>query len=59
MKKIFKQIVIQIIVLLVVMFGLLSLLYGASGHTIFTMIGGIIIGIPANYIWLKQLKKII
>ena len=59
MKKILRQIVIQIIVLLVVMFGLLSLLYGASCHIIFTMIGGIIIGIPANYIWLKQLKKII
>ena len=59
MKKILRQIVIQIIVLLIVMFGLLSLLYGASGHIIFTIIGGIIIGVPANYIWLKQLKKII
>ena len=59
MKKILRQIVIQINVLLIVMFGLLSLLYGASGHIIFIMIGGIIVGVPANYIWLKQLKKII
>ena len=59
MKQILKQIVVQIIVLLIMMFGLLSLVYGASGHIIFTMIGGIIIGVPANYIWLQQLKKII
>ena len=59
MKKILKQIVIQIIGLLIIMFGLLSLLYGASGHTIFSMIGGIIIGVPAYYIWIQQLKKLI
>ena len=59
MKKILKQIVIQMIVLLMVMFGFLLLLYGASGHVIFTMIGGVIVGVHANYIWLKQLKKII
>ena len=59
MKKVLKQIVIQIIGLLILMFGLLSLLYGASGHIIFTMIGGIIIGVPANYIWIQQLKKLI
>ncbi len=59
MKKILKQIIIQIIGLIIMMFGLLSLLYGASGHIIFTMIGSTIIGVPAYYVWTKQLKKLI
>ena len=59
MKKVLKQIVIQIIGLIIMLFGLLSLLYGARGHIIFTIIGGIIIGFPANYIWIQQLKKLI
>ena len=59
MKQILKQIAIQIIAVILIMFGFLSLLYGATGQIIFTIIGTTIICVPAHYVWIKQLKKLI
>lgn len=59
MKQILKQIAIQIIALILILFGFLSLLYGATGHIIFTIIGSTIICVPAQCVWLRQLKKLI
>ena len=59
MKQLLKQIAIQIIAIFLIMFGFLSLLYGATGQIIFTIIGSIIICIPAQCVWIKQLKKLI
>ena len=58
MKQILKQIVIQIIAVILIMFGFLSLLYGATGQIIFTVIGSIIICVPAQLVWIKQLQKL-
>ena len=59
MKQILKQIAIEIIAIMLIMFGFLSLLYGATGHIIFTIIGSTIICVPAQCVWLRQLKKLI
>ena len=59
MNQILKQIAIQIIAVILIMFGFLSLLYGATGQIIFTVIGSIIICVPAQLVWIKQLKKLI
>ena len=59
MKQILKHIAIEIIALILIMFGLLSLLHGATGQIIFTVIGSTIICVPAHYVWIKQLKKLI
>ena len=59
MNQILKQIAIQIIAVILIMFGFLSLLYGATGQNIFTVIGSIIICVPAQLVWIKQLNKLI
>ena len=59
MKQILKQIAVQIIAIMLIIFGFLSLLYVATGHIIFTIIGSTIICFPAQCVWLRQLKKLI
>ena len=58
MKQILKLIAIEIIALILILFGFLSLLYGATGQIIFTVIGSIIICVPAQLVWIKQLQKL-